>query len=158
MDNSPKLGQLLPLIKNFFVRLLQKINATSALPLQSKGKVLLEKVRQTFRITHKHYGLAITIDLLVLALVVILGVKPITNLVSPWAEKLQTPLADTNLKNHKLFAFAPGWSSSKLAKVQLDNLSTLAFFDLPVNSDGTISTDNTGYQNFKSDASQELFS
>lgn len=182
MDNSPKFGQLPRILQKSLKKFSQKQNANSASCYQlvvkrqikkldqlvKTSSTLAEKIRtlknlilkikDSWRVTYKHYGTALVIDFLVLLLVITLGIQPAAQLISPWVDKFQPAVQiDQNLKNHKHFAFIPGWSSSKFARVKLEGLSTLAFFDLPVNGDGTLNLDNTGYQNLKGDQANELF-
>ncbi|HSX40678.1 MAG TPA: glycosyl hydrolase family 18 protein [Candidatus Saccharimonadales bacterium] len=77
------------------------------------------------------------------------------SIVSPLPAFLQS-LQQHNGKR-QLFAFAPGSNPGRFDMISFTNLQTLAFYDVPVNSDGTLNTDSDGYQSFISDPSTALF-
>ncbi len=60
-------------------------------------------------------------------------------------------------KSYQTFSFAPGGSERKFDLIDYDGLDTLAYFDLPLNADGTIDQDNDAYQTLKSDVGSALF-
>ncbi len=112
----------------------------------------------SLRLTPKHYGTAIALDLLALVVVLSLGIKPAVKFVSPILSNITSSnLINFSRTKHELFAFAPGWSLNKLGKVDLDSISTLSYFDLPVNSDGTLNFESSGYEIFKSEQASALF-
>lgn len=83
--------------------------------------------------------------------------EPVQRLISPFLSPLQaleTFLSDK--KSQKTFAFIPGWTLTKLDDVDLDHTDTIAFYDLPVTTDG-IATDSDGYAIFKSVQAATLF-
>lgn len=52
-------------------------------------------------------------------------------------------------KNIETFSFAPGWG--RLDNVNFLKSSTVAYYDVPINDDGTLTRDASGYQIFRSD-------
>lgn len=59
--------------------------------------------------------------------------------------------------NYGKFVFIPGWSSGKFELISLNNIKTLAFYDLSMNVDGSFDTTTVGYENFTSSDAQTLF-
>ncbi len=167
MDNLP-FGQL-PIDPKNSPSYFQKITASSAfqalkrlndvvyLFAKQSRKVQIEQIQATFKPSTKHYGTAIFLDLLILVVAINFGLKPASQLIAPWVGSLQPGQTSQIQLPQAHFAFVPGSSSSKMAKVRLDGLSTLAFFDIPVNSDGTLNLETTGYINFKSEQASNLF-
>lgn len=66
------------------------------------------------------------------------------------------PLAKKN-KGHEVFGFAPYWNLDKLNNVDFNVLTTLAYFDIPISADGTLSNQDGGYSSFESQAATDLF-
>lgn len=60
-------------------------------------------------------------------------------------------------KEYEVFGFAPYWNIDKLDNINFNVLTTLAYFDLPVNSSGYIDGQSPGYQSFLSDSATQLF-
>jgi len=58
---------------------------------------------------------------------------------------------------YEKFAFIPGWSTGKYDLISMNNLKTLAFYDLAISADGTFDPATAGYENFKSYEAQNLF-
>lgn len=168
MSNSP-LGPL-PLKVSQILAKIQKINAASASKtiqkatddlyffLKQPQKVQINEIRTILKPSTKHYGAAIFLDLLILIIVLNLGFGPASKMITPWVESLQTQNSGQGQIPNKLFAFAPGGSLNKLGKVRVEGLSTLAFFDIAVNRDGTLNQGSSSYLNFRSEQAANLFS
>lgn len=79
-------------------------------------------------------------------------------LISPITNPLHS-LTQTQVKNnsHEVFGFAPYWTMSKLDNVDFNVLTTLSYFGVPVNSDGSFDTSDPGYTTFQSKRATELF-
>lgn len=75
--------------------------------------------------------------------------------------KLFSPIPSLDIAAQKsgseVFGFAPHWKMGSMDNIDFSTLTTLAYFDAPVNSDGTIDKESTGYQTFKSDKATQLF-
>lgn len=67
-----------------------------------------------------------------------------------------SPLAKER-KDHEVFGFAPYWNIDKLDNIQFNVLTTLAYFDIPVDGDGNFDIEGIGYQTFIADKATELF-
>jgi spore germination protein YaaH len=110
--------------------------------------------------------ISLTGKLLVLSLLItfvltfIINQFPTVTLLSPTGnsyDKLSS-LKQQELKNtYEVFGFAPYWTLEKMGNVDFSVLTTLAYFDLPINSDGSIDENTPGYQKFNSDGATALF-
>ncbi len=60
-------------------------------------------------------------------------------------------------KEYEVFGFAPYWTINKLDNVDFNVLTTLAYFGVPVNSDGSFDEDDIGYKTFHSKKATDLF-
>lgn len=114
--------------------------------------------RQTIQSRFKerrNYLLAAAVDLSLIIVIITYGIQPARKLVSPFVASLSS----MNLSStaHESFSFAPGQAPNKFAYIDLDQLSALAYFDVPVQSDGNLYTDSWGYQTFKGEKAGELF-
>lgn len=79
-------------------------------------------------------------------------------------DKIISPFGRNNLETLKegkagkeVFGFAPYWTFGKLDNVDFDVLTTLAYFGVPVNGDGTLNKDDYGYEVFKSNKATDVF-
>lgn len=57
----------------------------------------------------------------------------------------------------EVFGFAPFWTFDKLDKVDLDTLTTVSYFGVPVLGDGSLDKSDQGYITFKSHQATEFF-
>lgn len=63
-----------------------------------------------------------------------------------------------DMKNYReVFCFAPGSSTTNLKHVNTQNLDYLAYFDIPVTSEGDLDRYSPGYTNLRSEAAVNLF-
>lgn len=60
-------------------------------------------------------------------------------------------------KKTEVFGFAPYWNFDKLENINFSTLTTLAYFDIPVLSDGSFDVNSPGYRTFDSDKAKEFF-
>jgi predicted chitinase len=120
---------------------------------------LLERMRARIPLTEKTWSLTTsTLATICLSLVLFLGLQPISGIISPMVSSLQSfKIFAQSAKTYETFSFIPGWADNKFDNIDFNNINTLAFFDLPVNGDGTIDTDNDGYETFTSDSANTLF-
>lgn len=78
---------------------------------------------------------------------------------------LQGKFLDSNFKNtsvsaekkYEVFGFAPYWNINKLDKISFNVLTTLAYFDIPVDGEGNFIKDSPGYKTFTTNKATELF-
>ena len=68
---------------------------------------------------------------------------------------IETPVASKN--KYEIFGFAPYWTINKLDNVDYNVLTTMAYFGVPLNADGTLDEDNIGYTTMSSDRAREVF-
>lgn len=64
---------------------------------------------------------------------------------------------EAKASKHEVFGFAPSWTLHNLENIDFDTLTTLAYFDVKVASDGNLITNDVGYQSFKSERATALF-
>lgn len=118
-----------------------------------RAKNAISGFRNYFRPERKHYLLAAFLDLALMVLVLGLTLQPVKDLLSPSGLK---PLTQEKSK-YEVFGFAPHWTFARLDNVNFDVLTTLAYFDIPVNANGSIDKGSPGYQKFKSEDATRLF-
>src|SRR4051812_13029067 len=84
------------------------------------------------------YKAAAFLDFIFIAIILFYGFKPAARIIQPlvsgWLP--QQHFADGRITK-EMFAFLPGSSLSKLGRVDLEGINTLAFFDFPIAADGT---------------------
>lgn len=103
------------------------------------------------------------VTLLVTLAIIISGTisqtKPNYQLMSPvkLSNQVLSPLVKVNDDQHDIFGFAPYWTFDKLDKIDFGTLTTLSYFDLKVDINGNIITDDQGYITFTSDHATKIF-
>lgn len=77
---------------------------------------------------------------------------------------LISPLPDSGFyaqkeraEKYEIFGFAPYWNLHKLNNVDFNTLTTLAYFGIAVDSEGSFAQDDPGYAGFHSQTASELF-
>ncbi len=96
----------------------------------------------------KSYLFASILDLALILIIIFNGIAPAQRLIEPLVTPIQIFEKKIPTKN---FAFAPGSSTNKLSNISFSDLDTLAFYDLPIDAQGDISTTSRGYTNLTSD-------
>lgn len=103
----------------------------------------------------KWWQLAISLlGIALLVLVISSSVKPAQKLLSPLGQE-KTPTSKHN--DYEVFGFAPYWNFDKLNDVDFDVLTTMAYFDLPIDAKGNLIRSSQGYQTFKSSNARRFF-
>lgn len=116
------------------------------------------KTKEALKSKRGRYLIGIALDLTCLSLIIINGAQPAARLISPFIEPLYQNQKTAEVRSTKeSFSFAPGSATNKFPKIRFQNLNTLAYFDLPISSDGSFNKNSKGYINFKSDAANTLF-
>lgn len=88
--------------------------------------------------------------------------RPITDrFISPFIESF-VPLRslypeEVKSYDREVFGFLPYWNFEKLGAIDYDTLTTLAYFDVKINADGSINKYDTGYYSFTSKKATEIF-
>ncbi len=101
------------------------------------------------------YKAGIVLDVVCLTLLIMNGYKPAVRIISPFINSIQT--AATQFKmNYETFAFVPSSAPNKFDNVSLNHLGTLAFFDIPIDDDGSL-YQGRGYTSLRGAAAQDLF-
>jgi predicted chitinase len=102
--------------------------------------------------------LTFSLGTLSLFFVIAMADSPVQRFISPVMRSLALLQPWFNHeKSYQTFSFAPGGSERKFDLIDYDGLDTLAYFDLPLNADGTIDQDNDAYQTLKSEVGTTLF-
>lgn len=81
--------------------------------------------------------------------------KLISPLVNSWQNTFHS-IFDVR-KGQAMFSFAPGWAYKKFDKIDFTRLKTLAYYDISLNSDGTLVSDTDGYENLINGTATTLF-
>lgn len=86
------------------------------------------------------------------------GRQPAQRLISPVVSSLHTfySVASAHIPSES-FAFVPDLAQNKFPSIDLDGLTHLSFFDIPLDEDGTLNRSSRGYLSFTSDQASELF-
>ncbi len=63
----------------------------------------------------------------------------------------------TSKKGYEVFGFAPYWTIDNLQNVDFTVLSTLSYFNIDVNPDGSLDTSGPGFTSFESTSATDLF-
>lgn len=66
-------------------------------------------------------------------------------------------LRTTQKNTYEVFGFAPYWTLGKMDNVDFSVLTTLAYFGIGINPDGTLDETSPGYSKFYSDTATQLF-
>ncbi len=126
--------------------------------LISKADPRLQKVISTITTKRHRYFLGIALDITCLLLILINGAQPAVRLISPLVASVYSGQLTQIRQTGQNFSFVPGQAQNKFKNINVTNLNTLAFFDVPLNEENSIRTSSRGYVSFKSDTSNELFS
>ncbi len=59
--------------------------------------------------------------------------------------------------SHEVYGFLPYWNINHSENIDFKTLTTLAYFDVKIEADGSINRNDAGYQNFISDEATEIF-
>lgn len=105
------------------------------------------------------YALAALIDFTLIVLIILFGKQPAQNfLISPLASSLHSVYSSVAHQfTQESFAFVPGLARNKFEDIDLEGLTALSFFDVPLGENGEINYDSRGYNSFISDEASELF-
>ena len=60
------------------------------------------------------------------------------------------------LSSHEIFAFAPYWALSQSSSFDVNDMTTLAYFSIGVNADGSLDTSGAGWNGYQSQALTNL--
>ncbi len=105
------------------------------------------------------YKIAACIDLILIFLILINGRQPAQRMISPLVSSLHDSFY--SITQHRTtqesFAFVPGLARNKFEDIDLEGLSSLSFFDVPLTEDGQINLNSRGYASFTSDEASKLF-
>lgn len=100
--------------------------------------------------------LIIATELLFIVLILFFGLNT-NNKISSFISPIPSWFMVNKKVTHEVFGFAPHWTIDKLDNVDFSTLTTLAYFGIPINGDGTLDKYDGGYDVFKSDKATEIF-
>lgn len=104
------------------------------------------------------YKLATILDLILIIAVLISIKQPAQRLISPLASSLHSLYSTAPATTTKeTFAFIPDLAPNKFPAIDLNGLTHLSFFDVPLSDTGEMNYYSRGYQSFISGASADLF-
>lgn len=78
-------------------------------------------------------------------------------IISPLGDSKEKIEKTVKKKQYEVFGFAPYWTINKLDNVDFKTLTTLAYFGVPVNSDGTFDEENIGFKTLNGEKAKRLF-
>ena len=91
-------------------------------------------------------------------LILVYGRQPAKRLISPLVSSLHSFYSVTQHKiTPESFAFVPDLARNKFPRIDMEGLSALSFFDVPLTKDGEINFYSKGYASFTSSEAAELF-
>ncbi len=115
-------------------------------------------LRGIFTSKRGRYKLAAVIDLVLILVIIIYGRQPAQRMISPLVSSINSLYSIAQIKTtEEVFAFAPGLAQNKFDNIDLEGLTILSFFDIPLTEDGEINVESRGYLSFKSWNTQSLF-
>ncbi len=132
---------------------------TYFLPKIKKIFLLKNFIHGIWKSPKKRYSLATVVDLCFIILILILGADPASKILPPLVSpfiSLHQQLSHSK-PTEEVFSFAPGLAPNKFSRIDFNGLSTLSYFDVPVNADGSLNKDHRSYLAFKSEESSQLF-
>ncbi len=144
-------------IANLFSNMFQKLKGRWEWGKAQTGLSDLKYLHYISKSRPKKYLFATVADITIIVLFALFMIQPATRLISPLINPLQPLTEDKAQGGHEVFGFAPFWTLDKLDNVNWDVLTTLAYFSLEVDSDGSIIKDDPGYRTFKSKEVTEVF-
>lgn len=102
----------------------------------------------------KQYLAAAILDLILILLILFTGAPSVKRFITP----LISPVVSSLHNSYKQsFAFVPGLARNKFDDIDLEGLSYLSFFDVPLTKNGEINTGSKGFSSFSSDEAMGLF-
>lgn len=118
---------------------------------------VLEKMLILLEPKKTKYRLAVFLNLILIAAILILGKPSPNELISPLTAKLRPLTPVTNFKSsHEIFGFAPYWNMDKLSNVNFKTLTTFAYFGIELDAGGNLVKDSR-YDIFISSKATGLF-
>lgn len=113
---------------------------------------------QSDSIERKRLLAPIAVNIFCILLLGFLGPRNSFNvLISPLSGLQPLSPMTQNKNSYEVFGFAPYWTFDNLENVDFNVLTTLAYFNVPVDGNGDLERSDPGYQTFKSAKATELF-
>lgn len=110
--------------------------------------------KSSYQTKRNRYLISVLLSAICLAMLFSSGVEPNSILSTPLVSATDGSYQSSiNKEDFELFSFAPGYSSGKLELIDYDKLSTLAFYDVPLRSNGYINDSSEGYLIYRNEYS-----
>jgi predicted chitinase len=126
------------------------------LPKPSTKTRLTNFLKKFWENKQRRYAIASVLDIILILVILIYGVKPAQRIITPLIEPVVSKLQQKELAS-ETFAFAPGLSSNKLKKIDFEGLNYLSYFDVAVKKDGSLNKEHKTFKAFTSEDSAEVF-
>lgn len=123
------------------------------LAVLGRGKELENRYVEAFK---KDVVFSLSVSLVACMLLVMIGSTKSFDIISPLVASFKGLNIFSQSQTYKTFAFAPSGSPSKLAQIDFNNLSALAYYDIRLAQNGTINQETDSYYTFKSDVFAQL--
>ncbi len=124
-------------------------------------KLWVERVKSFYAYSQSKrgkYAIAAFVDFILILFILVNVRQPAQRLISPFVNSFNSFYSQaTNHSTKESFAFVPGLAQNKFSDIDLEGLTDLSFFDVPLTDEGEINTDSRGYASFTSDETAELF-
>ena len=130
--------------------------------MKSLPTILKQKYNYFESSKRQQYLAAAVLDLILILIILLTGVSSAERLMTPLISPMVSSLRNSyysivHKQTEQSFAFVPGLARNKFDDIDLDGLSYLSFFDVPLTEDGEINTGSKGFSSFSSDEALELF-
>ncbi len=145
-------------MKEFFQRIITYRSRKQDVYLFDRIKWYLQEVvsPKGFLVTKRSkYFLASVLDIFLVLVILFNGFSSAQRLIIPLISPL-SPLTESK-GGYEVFGFAPYWTFNKLDNVNFNVLTTLSYFGVDVNPDGSLDKGGQGYQTFISDHATDVF-
>ncbi len=142
-----------------FVRLKSFTNNTAAKSfssLKQAGESSLAQLRGEGNTQNRLFLVSLIVNMVLVVFMSVIGPliqSQYTSLITPGELRPLKAAKDSK----EIFGFAPFWTFDQMDKVDLDTLTTVAYFGIPILADGTLDTSGPGYTTFKSDQATAFF-
>lgn len=85
-------------------------------------------------------------------------IQPVRTMISPLVKSYNDSHSLALTKNHnQVFGFGPYWNKNKFDSIDFNSLTTFAYFDLPITSDGYVDENSPGYQTLDTEKIKSVF-
>lgn len=127
------------------------------LPVLGEFSQLFQRVKKLFGTKKVRYKLAALLDVILIIAILMNAKQPAQRLVSPLVSSFHSFYSVTKSLPAETFAFVPDLAQNKFPYIDVEGLTYLSFFDVPITENGDLNYYSRGYNSFSSGAAYELF-